>query len=291
MPALLTFRPRTRQPSATHTLNQSHPLYSQVRVACAFNRDFFDYKRQKTYAHTGTSNLSFKGTDTDGGLMLEFGGASVGGLAIRTDNGVATGFSNLVPSGSLLWIVIRFRINSLGTRRAIFADFSAAGTNFSCRFEQQAANTYLFGIHNGAAEFSVTGPAVTIGVHTAILWTGTEGRPRIVIDGGATTTGASGITTNPRAAGSDFRLGSAGASTTLPFDGGISAFIVGEATATETLVTGWNSEGALRDLALNPWALWEDEIDFGFAAVGGAAFNPAWARAANSTISAGARVA
>ena len=119
MPSSLTFRTRLKQPPDATPLNGKHPLFGQVRLALTNAGTVFDSKR--CVMLTKGTSASFKGTGDE--TAQEFSGTNTVGTALAA----GLGFSAIVPSGSLPWCVIRFRINSLGTRRCLFADFSAAG--------------------------------------------------------------------------------------------------------------------------------------------------------------------
>ena len=254
MPGGISFRTRTTQPRFHVGLNQDHPLYSQVRLAFTHAGPYiFEHKRNSTL--TRGSSVAYQ-ADAEGSLAQKFSGSSVAGTQLAD----GAGFETIVPTGSLFWIVIRFQIVSLGARRVLFADFSAAGGAHSVRFEQTATNTYLFGTSNGATTYVVEASGVTVGVHSAAMWVGDDSVLRLSIDGGPVAAGQTMLAA--RANGTDLRLGSAGAFVSLPFNGFVAAMVVGEATAGEGATTGSMPVGAVVELSRNIWAAWEPEPVF-----------------------------
>lgn len=249
--------PRVFQPQDSVGLNTQHQLAAQIRLALTNAGNTRDVRRGVVLTK-GTS-ASFQAYPI--GWAQKFSGSAVAGTTLANGSGLAYLLPITIPgSGGLnpFWGVIQVWIQSLGTRRVILADFSNAGSNASIRLEQQAADTWIFGVSDGGSFFDASGGAVTIGAHTLVFWQDAGDRKtRLIVDGGPTL--VSSTAPAVRAAGTDLRLGSAGAFTTLPFDGGVTACVIGEGNPTEY---------QMRALCARPWDLFAPESELIYVLAG-----------------------
>lgn len=135
-----------------------------------------------------------------------------------------TGGFGAIASDSTYTVMMLVRVNSLGTRRVIAADWDVAGSNESFVIEQTAGNAWWIrhvsvSLQTSPASASST---VTTGWHwlelTFTQWVAAQAYVDNVLIG----SDSSSAINSPRRAGSDYRLGRAGAYPSgLNFDGDI----------------------------------------------------------------------
>ena len=207
MASLILPSRRGAQPQWPVEIEQNNPLADGLAALPGFSLDGYDVVR------------GFRPT-LDAGVTRQFGqyGKTLRGTTGADGFKLTTsgGFSGIVPAASKFTIMALVRVATTGSRRIMLGDFDAAGSNESVFIEQQAANTYRFGmVDTGPVLRTIIGGSVSVGWHWIEFgWDGVN--IQASVDGfvlapvGAPT---------QRRAGNDMRALRAGAFTSLGFDG------------------------------------------------------------------------
>lgn len=145
-------------------------------------------------------------------------------------------------------LMIFCRINSLGTRRFVCADYNASGNQESIVVEQTVANTWRIYHVNTVPQTSgdFTGIAVTTGWHWVEVTFKIGISFNSYIDGALSVSDNASSILSARRSGQDYRVARPGAYTGLPFDGDIAFHCCWNRLLTD------NQRAMVRD---NPWQL------------------------------------
>lgn len=207
---------RAVQPQGSAGINWVNPITRGLAMLTSFGANALDVKR----GAPGTVESGASLVPTKYGMALRSGSGPAG----MKPAGVTD--ANSFLSATEFTVMMLVRINSLGTLRVILGDYDATGSGsaFSISMYQDSTNVWFIGHVNPQPIFipaSAGAGTVTLGWHWLELTFKQNVSITSYVDGAQLATDVSSAVTNPRRAGTDYRIGRAGAASTWAFDGDI----------------------------------------------------------------------
>lgn len=160
-----------------------------------------------------------------------------------------TGGSGTIMSASTYTLMLLVRVNSLGSRRIILADYDVTGATAGISIEQTSANLWWMQQISTVPQqipVSASATSVTTGWHWLEIVFVQSVAFNAYVDGVNITNETSSAVLNPRRSGPDYRVGRPGAYPSLGFDGDVAFH------------GAWNralSDAERASIRTNPWQL------------------------------------
>lgn len=247
MPILALPQANSRQPQGVTQLQRSNQLCAGIAslLNMATKQDVVTRK-----VWTLESGASVRPLDGSMNLLC---GAGPDGIKPPVTGGVGT-----VVSGTAYTLMLLARVNSLGTRRILLADYDVTGATAGISIEQTAANTWWLQHINTFPQqvpVAASSASVTTGWHWLEIVFAQSVAFDAYVDGVNITHDVSSAITNPRRSGPDYRIGRPGAYPGLPFDGDIAFH------------GAWNrrlSDQERAAIRANPWQLFANGPNLAF---------------------------
>lgn len=228
------------QPQVGTPIDYSNPITRGVSSLINFNGTAYDTMRGKLLP----ADSGVKFVPSNNGTAMR-GGSGPDGVQVTS-----TGTFSEIASTSEFSLSMLVRINSLGTRRLITADYNSAGSSAGISIEQTALNYWwpqiITTVPQALPNAAVTTMSVTTGWHWVEITFKQNVGYYVYIDGILLYSDTGSAVNNPRRSSDNYRIGRGGAYTGLPFDGDIAFHGV------------WNrviTDAERLEIRTNPWQL------------------------------------